>query len=32
MVYIEVDLHRKVAQVSAVNETGEQVLSRRVPT
>ena len=32
MMYIGVDLHRKVAQVSAVNETGEQVLSRRVPT
>jgi transposase len=32
MVYIGVDLHRKVTQVSAVDEHGKQILSRRVPT
>jgi transposase len=32
VVYIGVDLHRKVSQVAAVNEAGQLLLSRRVPT
>ncbi len=32
MVYIGIDLHRKRSQVAALDESGELLFNRRVPT